>query len=218
MIFGVISVLLPSYVYSHGWGGYEQGAKAHGMGNAFTGLADDPTAVFYNPAGIVQADGTRLSVGFAVPTISGDYRSNGTSGNPGVNPGDKAGLETQSFFEPNLYLTSKINDRLSIGVGEYTIFGLGFKWPDSFEGRYSPGGKNGKLETMTLNPVAAYRVTDKLSVATGARIERADITLENFVFLAPGVDDVRSEISGDDFGLGWNAALLYRFSNRHCRK
>ena len=29
------------------------GSKANAMGKAFTGLADDPSAVFYNPAGLV---------------------------------------------------------------------------------------------------------------------------------------------------------------------
>ena len=35
-----------------GWG-----ARAIGMGGAFTGVADDPTATYYNPAGLIQIDG-----------------------------------------------------------------------------------------------------------------------------------------------------------------
>ena len=36
--FGLLSIMIvlvmtfPSLAFSHGWGGYEQGAKAHGMG------------------------------------------------------------------------------------------------------------------------------------------------------------------------------------------
>jgi hypothetical protein len=46
------------------------GARAQGMGNAFTGLADDSRAIYYNPAGLawqtrsqVSADYSRLLMG-----------------------------------------------------------------------------------------------------------------------------------------------------------
>jgi long-chain fatty acid transport protein len=183
------TMLIPSIAFCHGWGGYEQGAKAHGFGGAFTGLADDPTAVYYK----------------------GEYESAGTSGIDSA--GEKTDLENQYFFIPNLYVTSKINDRLAIGFGEYTVFGLGFKWPDSFEGRYASGGKDAELTTMTLSPVAAYKVTDNISVALGGRVERAELTLKNNIFLAPGVDDVGLKISGDDYSIGWNAAVLDKINN-----
>lgn len=204
----VLGVLIPSTGFSHGWAGYEQGAKAHGMGNAFTGLADDPSAVYYNPAGIVQLDGTQGSLGFSIPCVQGQYESSGTSGM--ASPGDETSLKKQYFFIPNLYVTSKLSDKLSLGFGEYTIFGLGFKWPDSFEGRFAPGGKNSELTSMTLSPVVAYQLTKDLSVALGGRVERVDLTLENKIFVAPGVDEVDMEMTGDDYAIGWNTGVLYR--------
>jgi flagellar motor protein MotB len=38
------------------------GARAAAMADSFTALSDDATAVFWNPAGIYQADGTQLSL------------------------------------------------------------------------------------------------------------------------------------------------------------
>lgn len=35
------------------------GARADGMGGAFVGIADDPTAVYWNPAGLTQGTGVR---------------------------------------------------------------------------------------------------------------------------------------------------------------
>jgi long-chain fatty acid transport protein len=209
----LLALLIPSASFGHGWACYEQGAKAHGLGGAFTGLADDPTAVYYNPAGVTQLDGTQASLGFSFVTARGTFESAGTSGMPGISAGDETDFDEQYFLVPNLYLTSKINDRLSIGFGEYTIYGLGFEWPDSFEGRFAPGGKNGELATMTLSPVVAYQFTDRLSLAAGARVERADITYENNLFVAPGVPEVRGEISGDDYGFGWNAGLLCKLTD-----
>lgn len=38
------------------------GARAMGMGSAYVALADDPTAVYWNPAGLANAEGTQLLV------------------------------------------------------------------------------------------------------------------------------------------------------------
>ena len=40
-----------------------QDAKAAGEADAFTAQADDPSAIFYNPAGLTQIQGTQISVG-----------------------------------------------------------------------------------------------------------------------------------------------------------
>ena len=203
-------IIMPSSAFCHGWANHEQGAKAHGMGGAFTGLADDPSAVYYNPAGITQVEGTQISLGFTIPTVRGNFKSAGTSSIPGTNQGDETEVKEQYFFVPNFYFTKQISDQLSFGVGGYSIFGLGgFEWPTSFEGRFSSGGINGELQTMTLSPVVAYEVSDNLSIAFGGRIERADLDLQANVFVAPGVDEITSKISGYDYGMGWNAALLY---------
>jgi len=41
----------------------EAGAKAMGMGFAFTAQADDPSAIYFNPAGIVQLEGSNFKGG-----------------------------------------------------------------------------------------------------------------------------------------------------------
>lgn len=207
-----ILLLFPASAFSHGWGGYEQGAKAKGMGGAFTGLADDPTAVFYNPAGIVQLDGTQISLGLAVPTVTGHFKSAGTTGIPGDTASHETDLETQTFFIPNFYATTQVTDKLFLGLGEYTIYGLGFEWSDFFPGRFAPVGKNAKLETAGLSLVSAYKITDKLSIAAGGRVERANLELQNDVFVAPGLDVVDSEVSADDYAVAGQAALFYKFT------
>ena len=39
-------------------------ARAAGMGDAFTAIANDVTAIFYNPAGLTQLTGTDFSFGY----------------------------------------------------------------------------------------------------------------------------------------------------------
>src|SRR5262249_45279989 len=39
------------------------GPKAIGMGGAFVGIADDPTAIYHNPAAITQLKGHQIELG-----------------------------------------------------------------------------------------------------------------------------------------------------------
>ncbi len=207
------ALFFSSPAFCHGWAGYEQGAKSHAMGNAFTGLADDPTAVYYNPAGITHLDDPQASFGFAIATVDGTFKSNGASGMTLAEAENETTVERQSFFLPNVYITSKLNERFSIGFGAYNIYGLGFKWSDSFEGRFAPGGRNAELLTLTVSPVVACQVTEKFSISVGGRVERADLKLASNLFAASSLPEVESEFSGHDYGYGWNAAMFYKASD-----
>jgi hypothetical protein len=47
------------------------GAKAMSMGNAFTAVADDLSAIFWNPAGLAD---------FSLPMVTGNFRSDRLTG------------------------------------------------------------------------------------------------------------------------------------------
>ena len=53
LIFSILAFMVSSS-FSSGFTIYEQGAKATGMGGAVIAQAIDPTAIFYNPAGITN--------------------------------------------------------------------------------------------------------------------------------------------------------------------
>jgi len=51
------------------------GARAAGMGTAFIGLADDPSALLHNPAGITQLSGSQIYTGVTVLAPASEYSS-----------------------------------------------------------------------------------------------------------------------------------------------
>jgi long-subunit fatty acid transport protein len=62
------------------------GERALGMGGAFTGLANEPSAAYYNPAGLVRLDDTTLSAGLTLIAldrvkINHGYRTGSGSAN-----------------------------------------------------------------------------------------------------------------------------------------
>src|SRR5438105_1906228 len=67
-------VLVPAVAWAAG--GYYSGAlgaRAAGRSGAFAVRADDPTAVFYNPAGLANLDGTVVMLGNRLSYNSYDF-------------------------------------------------------------------------------------------------------------------------------------------------
>ena len=61
----VMNVLLicPRSGYTASFRILDQGAAAAGQSNAFTAQADDPSAIYYNPAGMMQLRGVQTYFG-----------------------------------------------------------------------------------------------------------------------------------------------------------
>ena len=63
-IYTLISVLIISaQLFAGGFQINEHGAKAMGMGGAFTAVANDASAIYWNPAGLTQMTGTQFMLG-----------------------------------------------------------------------------------------------------------------------------------------------------------
>ena len=137
-------------LWSSGYLIYEQGAKASAEAGAFTARADDPSAIFYNPAGITELEGWQILVGssgillgdtsFHSPTLGSDEMIRNTA------------------FPSHLYLTNRASDHISWGLGLYTPFGLETEWDDSSPVRFS--SRHADVATTFLTGVVGFRIND----------------------------------------------------------
>jgi long-chain fatty acid transport protein len=181
----------------------QQSAAAAGKANAFAGEANDPSAIFYNPAGITQLPGTQVMIGTAIVYLDSTFRSSTT--------GESTQLQDQFPFLPHLYITHRFknwDERLSIGLGVYTPFGLQVDWPDNWQGRFN--STNVRLRVTIIHPTIAFQATPKLSVAAGIRITDAAAEFERrfgFPESTLRVHDLTAH------PIGWNAALLYHVTD-----
>ena len=66
----------------------EQGAKASAMAGAFAATADDPSAIFFNPAGIAQQRHMAAYAGTTIINFTNQF-----TGDPGSATADFAGVE-----------------------------------------------------------------------------------------------------------------------------
>lgn len=127
-------------------------------------------------------------------------------------PARKPTQRVNFFFRAPFFLTHKLTDALSLGLGVFTPFGLGTEWGDSWEGRYIT--TKSKLKTFDINPVASYQITPALSVAAGIDVLLLDATLEKKIqstaLKIPGpVFDIGQKFDGDGTGIGFNVGVAY---------
>src|ERR1700678_825569 len=81
-----ISGVCAGRVFGNGFGILNQDAFATARGQAFVATADNPSAIYYNPAGIAQLDGDNLRGGISGFDLNSTFISPVNNGNP-FNPG-----------------------------------------------------------------------------------------------------------------------------------
>lgn len=188
---------------------YEMGTRATALGGAYTATADDPTAIFYNPAGLAyQADGWQFSVNTSPISPKNSY-ARATGATAIEYPGDPT-AETKStwFFPTGAYLTYK-RDAWSGGFGFFTPFGLGVEWedPDTFPGRSL--SKNAQIQGFYLSPVVTYRPHEMVAISVGGHLVKTHLTLERIqtANLGTGTDLLNVADVEIEGASGWKAGF-----------
>jgi len=187
---------------------YEHGAVAMGMAGAFVSIANNPTAIFYNPAGIAWLRGTQVNIGGTFVFPAGwvelpnwpdpTYR--------------KVYQLDQTFFPPHFYLTQSLGSRVTVGVGVFAPYGLGTAWPINYPLRYI--STETSLQTLFVNPVIAVKLSDHFSI--GAGISYIHGTLSQDLVQHVEIPDTwagdipasMEKAKGDT--VGFNAGLLFK--------
>src|SRR2546425_9546827 len=106
----VVAALLTSgAAFGSGFSLFEQGAKATAMGGAFAATADDPTAIFYNVAGIAQQRRFTLFAGGTGINFANQFRGDP---NDEFTSGATGQYRRHTFIPPNAYVTIPIENSL----------------------------------------------------------------------------------------------------------
>jgi len=203
----VSTLLVPAHVFALGIRLPDQDGFATARGNAFVATADNPSAIYYNPAGITQLEGINSRSG-----LYGIYLNDTFT--------DKAGHSVDTVHKvqavPNFFLTGTLPTiPLSLGLGVYSPYGLGLEWHQNAPFLNSPASafnvpQKGKMMYIRMNPVIAYKVTKNLSIAAGVSWDHAESEL---LFRPFGVDYARFRGRGDD--VAYNAGILWQPWEQH---
>lgn len=173
-----------------------QDPEAIARGNAFVATADNPSAIYHNPAGITQLEGQQLSVGAYLISTDVSFESPvGATGN----------TDTAVQAVPQVhYVMSPENSDFSYGFGVYVPYGLSIDYGDNSP--FPTLAEEGSLTYLTLNPVLGYQVNDSLSLGVGMTINLSEVELSSQIGLLP---DDQFIYEGDSVGYGFNLGLLW---------
>jgi long-chain fatty acid transport protein len=188
---------LPLKTHAVGFRLPNQDPEGIARGNAFVATADNPSAIYYNPAGITQLKGQNLRAGIYLISASTEYESS-----------TGATAETDSAFQPvpQVYYVSSIDDTpLSVGLGIYAPYGLGINWGK--DAPFNTVAQSGKLLYVTANPVIAWQIHPTLSLGIGPTINYSKAHFKRAIGLSPN-DQFKFE--GDDVDYGFNAGLRWQ--------
>jgi long-chain fatty acid transport protein len=180
--------LFSSGLWGGGWNNTLMGARAIAMGAAFAGVADDASAIYYNPAGLAfQESKLNLAIdGFYIlPTHEYVYPT---------------GSRAQSKFSssiPQLFLTYQTSDRLTIGFGAYVPYaGGGVDW---VEGQLPVPSLRSYLGIVSLTPTVSYQVSEKFSVGLNINFYHSVFEVDT---IADPIGPMKTEESGSSLSAG----------------
>lgn len=190
------TMLFSASAFAGGFFVPEQGTKAVGMANAFTAIADDVSANWYNPAGLAfQGTSVMLSGDVLLPKNTYDVG------------GQSYQAKKATFVIPQLYGNYALDGQpITIGIGINAPFGLSTDWTNSGApfSKVTAGADSvtfSQIEAIQSNLNLSYRISEHFAVAAGAVYYNATkVHLDNALL----------EIKGDGDGFGGNAALIYK--------
>ncbi len=172
-----------------------QDPVAIARGNAFAATADNPSAIYYNPAGITQLEGQNLQFGLYTITVDSRYHSRG---------GQKSDTDFEIQPVPQFYYAySPKESSLSFGIGAFAPYGLGLEWPE--DSGFRTLAEEGRLAYVRLAPVVAWEVLPQLSLAVGPTINGGHVLLRRGIS-APG-DEFK--FKGDGIGVGYTGGVMW---------
>jgi long-chain fatty acid transport protein len=180
----------------------DQDAFATARGEAFVATADNPSAIYYNPAGIAQLEGLNLRAG-----VYGLYFSP-TFSRPGG--GETYNIAKHYAGVPQAFYTyTPDHSPLSFGLGVYSPYGLSVSWPE--DTGFRAVALRSSLKYFRINPVMALKVAPNFSLGAGLMVNYSQMKLEQGLspfYLPPRTNYFR--FNGDGWSVGYNLGLLWQ--------
>ncbi len=229
MLITCVAVLIlgPVLALANGFYTPTVGPRAGAMGGAFIGLADDYSAVYWNPAGITQLKGMEMTAtGHDVVSLAsrdGVVRYYGDTEERYALVSLGATSETANRIAPGVFFFTDAGPLRSVfdkvGVAAYTLTEYGSKWgaddvlngadfvdhdvSSDFASKRLVGDMQdyeSRIKTYVFSPVFAKEVVPGLSVGLTANIAYSHLTLSD-VYIETYIDTVDVPAVEDEYHL-----------------
>ncbi|MBN2198919.1 MAG: outer membrane protein transport protein [Candidatus Aminicenantes bacterium] len=210
--------LLPALALANGLNLNSLGSRALAMGGAFVGLADDFSAIYWNPAGMSQF--TTKTFGF----YGTDIIPRGTYVLEIPTPiGTLTAVDAKSMSKH--YLSGMaayyhpVGEKIVAGIGVYVPAGLGSAWDgDDFVMATLPFMRSyewsSRIAMVTIAPGLSYKINDMISVGAALNVNYGMFDLKRWAGSYLDVIDLgQFEMSLNGWGLGATFGVLAKPSD-----
>lgn len=187
-------------------GFYIQEMTAPGLGQAGAMVAagQGPANQYWNAANLAYSKGFWFEAGLTTFIPISWYRN------------DVTGVKTYASDAPQpvpaVFASYRINDWLTVGIAEFTNFGLAINWPQDWEGNHKIISSS--MQTFTINPNIAFGPFKGFSIGVGFDAMYGNFKIKKALTL--GLDDRPGNplnlinLSGEAWGFGANIGLMYQ--------
>ncbi len=189
------SLLAPSLAHAAGLSRPNLvGARAIGLGGAYTAVADDPTAVWYNPAGPAFFGDNEIYLGGELVITQRSYTPSADSplGTNGIT--GKITENTTPAFLPIIGVSTRFGfgktrpTRFALSLLAHVAYGgsIGFSHSDITKPGGDPtkptvlGIAGSQILDFEITPALSYQVTDVLAIGAGLRIGVTAFSVDDF--------------------------------------
>jgi long-chain fatty acid transport protein len=201
-------------VGSSGFENASYSAKTIGQANAVVARAEDPSTVSFNPAGIIdlpgiQATGSLEALNWRIfhrNQVTGDHNQN----------------NNKLIYIPTFYTTINpgeiLDNRLAMGVGVNSPFGLSSSFPSIGVGRYT--GWDNRLKMIATTLAGSARLCDWFNIGGGAINYNIydygqQFNYPNAAIVGGGAPDGKAYTETSGNGWGWNLGVILKPLPKH---
>jgi long-chain fatty acid transport protein len=176
--------ILSSMSFANGLNLNGIGPRAVAMGGAFVGLADDYSAVFWNPAGLAHIKKKYIAFyGFdIIPSMTYKLEV------PGAGQIVDAKSVTKHYLGGLAGYFQPVSDNLVLGLAAYSPSGLGIEWDGKDLAAISgpPGSPNpnidwkSKIFVISISPTLSYQVSEQIMLGFALNINYGSFHMDRY--------------------------------------
>jgi len=226
LIFIIVIMSVVSLAFAGGIALSGLGTRAKAMGGAMRGLADDASAMYWNPAGLSFMEESVLNLGIHYVDFNGEWEKDGNV------------IENEDVLNliPSVVYGHVCPDKpWNFGIGVYVPFGLSAQWdiyqmpntmwvdtdgdgivdteaPITWSDEIEEFDKYGSLMVLDFHPTVSYKLSDQLSMGLGISMDYASMKI-NMVEEHPLYGKwlpTYVQLQGSGIGFGYNYGFLFK--------
>ena len=200
-------VLASASLFASGFSILEQSVP--GLGRGLAGMSastDDPSALYFNPAGAAWVERPTLMTGMHILTGRVKFHDDGST-----IPGHKSGDFIRQTEIPNLDYVYPIGDGLNLNLATSATSGTATNYHPQWVGRYF--GIDTSIAVLEVLPSISYKLSDELAVGVGFYCDYAQMKARQNIPTAQYGNDTRLRLEGDSWNYGFTFGLVWKPSD-----